>query len=132
MKKLLILLITLTTLASVSYASFPIENNTVLIAKNLVIEVPNDKEQEDPSWWVLIYILNAIIFISGTYLLLRTFWRAWGKRKWWARKLIPLLILISLPTFLIGYIGPLISIVLLILLGLIMLTRKLMGKTILW
>ena len=129
MKKLLLLFIALITLASVSYASFPItEDNTVLTAENLVID--EDEEQEDPSWWVLIYILNAIILISGTYLLLRTFWRAWEKRKWWARKLIPLLILISLPTFLIGYIGHLISIVLLILLGLIMLIRKLMGKTI--
>jgi len=129
MKKLLLIFITLITLANVSYASFPItEDNTVLTAENLVID--EDEEQEDPSWWVLIYILNAIILISGTYLLLRTFWRAWKKRKWWARKLIPLLILISLPTFLIGYIGHLISIVLLILLGLIMLIRKLMGKTI--
>ena len=129
MKKLLLIFITLITLANVSYASFPItEDNTVLTAENLVID--EDEEQEDPSWWVLIYILNAIILISGTYLLLRTFWRAWEKRKWWARKLIPLLILISLPTFLIGYIGHLISIVLLILLGLIMLIRKLMGKTI--
>ena len=129
MKKLLLIFITLITLANVSYASFPItEDNTVLTAENLVID--EDEEEEDPSWWVLIYILNAIILISGTYLLLRTFWRAWEKRKWWARKLIPLLILISLPTFLIGYIGHLISIVLLILLGLIMLIRKLMGKTI--
>jgi hypothetical protein len=129
MKKLLLIFITLITLANVSYASFPItEDNTVLTAENLVID--EDEEQEDPSWWVLIYILNAIILISGTYLLLRTFWRAWKKRKWWARKLMPLLILISLPTFLIGYIGHLISIVLLILLGLIMLIRKLMGKTI--
>jgi len=129
MKKLLLIFITLITLANVSYASFPItEDNTVLTAENLVID--GDEEQEDPSWWVLIYIFNAIILISGTYLLLRTFWRAWEKRKWWARKLIPLLILISLPTFLIGYIGHLISIVLLILLGLIMLIRKLMGKTI--
>jgi len=130
MKKLLLLFIAFITLASVSYASFPItENSTVLMSTNF--EDPDEEEeQEDPSWWVLIYILNAIILISGTYLLLRTFWRAWEKRKWWARKLIPLLILISLPTFLIGYIGHLISIVLLILLGLIMLIRKLMGKTI--
>jgi len=127
MKKLLLLFIAFITLASVSYASFPIENNTVLIAKNLVIEGPNDEEQEDPSWWVLIYILNAIILISGTYLLLRTFWRAWEKRKWWARKLIPLLILISLPTFLIGYIGHLISIVLLILLGMVLLYKRLIA-----
>jgi hypothetical protein len=133
MKKLILLFITLTTLANISYASFPItENNTVLTAENLVIEDPNDEEQEEPSWMVFIYILNAIILISGFYLLLRTIWRAWKKRKWWARKLLPLLLLISLPTFLIGFIGHLISIVLLIILGIIMLIRKLMGKTIVW
>ena len=133
MKKLILLFITLTTLANISYASFPItENNTVLTAENLVIEDPNDEEQEEPSWMVFIYILNAIILISGFYLLLRTIWRAWKKRKWWARKLLPLLLLISLPTFLIGFIGHLISIVLLIILGVIMLIRKLMGKTIVW
>jgi len=54
------------------------------------------------------------------------------KRKWWARKLIPLLLLISLPTFLIGFIRHLISIGLLIILARIMLKRKLMGKTIVW
>ena len=86
MKKLILLFITLTTLANISYASFPItENNTVLTAENLVIEDPNDEEQEEPSWMVFIYILNAIILISGFYLLLRTIWRAWKKRKWWAR-----------------------------------------------
>ena len=133
MKKLILLFITLTTLANISYASFPItENNTVLTAENLVIEDPNDEEQEEPSWMVFIYILNAIILISGFYLLLRTIWRAWKKRKWWARKLLPLLLLISLPTFLIGFVGHLISIVLLIILGIIMLIRKLMGKTIVW
>jgi len=126
MKKLLYLFIALTTLANVSYASFPItENNTVLTTTNFGIE--DDEEEEDPSWWILIYILNAIILISGTYLLLRTFWRAWEKRKWWARKLIPLLILISLPTFLIGYIGHLISIVLLILLGMVLLYKRLIA-----
>ena len=132
MKKLILLFITLTTLANISYASFPItENNTVLTAENLVIEDPNDEEQEEPSWMVFIYILNAIILIIGFYFLLRTIWRAWRKRKWWVRKLLPLLLLISLPTFL-SALGILISIPLLLLLGLIMLIRKLMGKTILW
>jgi len=132
MKKLLLVFITLTTLTNVSYSSFPItENNTVLTDQNLFILVPNDEEQEEPSWMVFIYILNAIILIIGFYFLLRTIWRAWGKRKWWVRKLLPLLLLISLPTFL-SALGILISISLLLLLGLIMLIRKLMGKTILW
>ena len=73
MKKLLLVFITLTTLTNVSYSSFPItENNTVLTDQNLFILVPNDEEQEEPSWMVFIYILNAIILISGFYLVLRT------------------------------------------------------------
>ena len=115
-----------------SYSSLPIsENNTVLTDQNLFILVPNDEEQEEPSWMLFIYILNAIILIIGFYFLIRTIWRAWGKRKWWVMKLLPLLLLISLPTFL-SALGILISIPLLLLLGLIMLIRKLMGKTILW
>lgn len=66
MKKLLLVFITLTTLTNVSYSSFPItENNTVLTDQNLFILDPNDEEQEDPSCMVFIYILNAIILISG-------------------------------------------------------------------
>ena len=66
MKKLLLVFITLTTLTNVSYSSFPItENNTVLTDQNLFILDPNDEEQEETSWMVFIYILNAIILISG-------------------------------------------------------------------
>ena len=66
MKKLLLVFITLTTLTNVSYSSFPIsENNTVLTDQNLFILVPNDEEQEEPSWMLFIYILNAIILIIG-------------------------------------------------------------------
>ena len=71
---------------------------------------------------VFIYILNAIILIGGVFLLLRAVWRAWKKRKWWARKLLPLLILISLPAFLFP-LGILISIPLLLLLGIVLLYR---------
>ncbi len=132
MKKLLLLFIALTTLTNVSYASFPITENDIEIITSNFDDPGDEEETEDPAWWVLIYILNAIILISGTYLLLRTFWRGWRKRKWWARKLVPLLLLCLLPTFLIPYVGPLISIALLIILGIIMLIRKLMGKTITW
>ena len=101
MKKLLYLFIALTTLANVSYASFPItENNTVLTTTNFGIE--DDEEEEDPSWWILIYILNFIIVVGGFLLLLRTWWRAWKKRKRWAR-LLPWLILITIP--ILGLIG---------------------------
>ena len=101
MKKLFLLFIALITLASVSYASFPItENSTVLMTTNF--EDPDEEEEkEDPAWWILIYILNFIIFVGGIFLLLRTWWRGWEKRKWWARKLVPWAILIAIPILLL-------------------------------
>jgi len=130
MKNLLFIFITLITIANVSYASFPVVESN---AKILAIESEDD-EDDGPS--LLEAILMGVLVVSilgfAAYFLLRTIWRAWKKRKWWARKLLPLLLLISLPTFLIGFIGPLISIILLIILGIIMLIRKLMGKTIVW
>ena len=131
MKKVLFIFLTLITVSNFSYASFPIlESNTEILTTIL-----SEEDQEDePS--LLEAILMGILVVSilgfASYFLIRTIWRAWKKRKWWARKLLPLLLLISLPTFLIPFIGPLISIILLIILGIIMLIRKLMGKTIVW
>ena len=137
MKKVLLLLITLTTLANVSYASFPITEINTEIPKTIISE---EDQEDDPSLIdqnrfveaILAVILVVSILGFASYFVIRTICRAWKKRKWWARKLLPLLLLISLPTFLIPFIGPLISIILLIILGIIMLIRKLMGKTIVW
>ena len=83
MKELLLIFITLITLANVSYASFPItEDNTVLTAQNLLSD---EDEEEEPSWMVFIYILNAIIVIGGFFLLLRLWWRAWKDEVKWVR-----------------------------------------------
>ena len=58
MKKLFILLITLTTLANVSFACFPItENNTYEVLTSTYLEDPDD-EDEEPSWMVFVYILS--------------------------------------------------------------------------
>ena len=102
-KKLILLLITLTTFMNVSYASFPItSNNTSEASTTISFQDPEDDEEEDPSWWILIYILNFIIVVGGFLLLLRTWWRAWKKRKQWAR-LLPWLILIAIPIiFILG------------------------------
>jgi hypothetical protein len=131
MKKILFVLITLITVSNFSHASFPIIENDTKIPKTIISE---DDEEEEPSLLEAILMGVLVVSILGfvSYFLLRTIWRACKKRKWWARKLLPLLLLISLPTFLIGFIGPLISIILLIILGIIMLIRKLMGKTIVW
>ena len=129
MKNLLFIFITLITIANVSYASFPVvESNAEILAID-----HKDDEGDEPSFLEAILMGFLVVSILGfaAYFLFRAWWRAWKKRRWWARKLLPLLLLISLPTFILAYIGPLISIILLIILGIIMLIRKLMGKTIL-
>ena len=96
MKKLLCLFIALTTLANVSYASFPVVESN---AKILAIE----SEDDEPS--LLEAILMGVLVVSilgfAAYFLLRTIWRAWKKRKWWARKLVPWAILIAIPILLL-------------------------------
>ena len=104
MKKLLLLLITLITLTNVSFASFPIsENNTYVVLTATNLEDPDDDDNE-PS--LLVFILRGILIIPillyGFYLLFRAWWRAWKKRKRWAR-LLPWAILIAIP--ILGLIG---------------------------
>tara|TARA_B110000116_G_scaffold196854_1_gene171563 strand:- start:42 stop:395 length:354 start_codon:yes stop_codon:yes gene_type:complete len=85
MKQLVLLLITLTTLTNVSYASFPItKNNTceVLSATNI-----QDHADNEPS--LLVYILRGILFVSvlgfASYFLIRAWWRAWRDEVKWVR-----------------------------------------------
>ena len=101
MKKLLCLFIALTTLANVSYASFPItEKNTVLTTANF--EDP-DNDDNEPSLIVLILRGVLVLTVLGTalFFIIRTWWRGWEKRKWWARKLVPWAILIAIPILLL-------------------------------
>ena len=101
MKKLLLLLIALTTLSSVSYASFPItENNTYEVLTTTNFEDPDDEEEES-EWMILLYILNFIIIVGGFFLLLRMWWRAWKNRVRWVRIFTKIvLILVGLLTLL--------------------------------
>ena len=92
MKKLLLLFITLTTLSSVSYASFPItENTTVLTTSNFEIE--DEEDDNEPS--LIVYILRGILLAAILFFGIRAFIRAWRNRKWWAR-LLPWAILIAI------------------------------------
>ena len=80
MNKLLFLFIILTAFASISYASFPItENTTELTATNFEIE-----DDEEPS--LLVYILRGILFFSivgfGLYYVIRAWVKEFRKRKW--------------------------------------------------
>jgi len=83
MKKLILLLITLTTLANVSFPCFPItENNTYEVLTSTYLEDPDD-EDEEPSWMVFVYILNAIVIFGGLFLLLRRFFRKGNTVRRW-------------------------------------------------
>ena len=87
MKKIILLLITLTTLTNVSYASFPItENNTCEVLSATIIQ-DNDDDDNEPS--LLVSILRGILVISvlgfAFYFLIRAWWRAWRNRVKWVR-----------------------------------------------
>ena len=101
MKKLLLILITFTTLTNISYASFPVVESN---AKILAIE-PEDDEDDGPSYWG---ILGAVLFFGTIYLLVTTIWRAYRrgvpwlkkllrwKNIWWLLLVIPIFLILSL------------------------------------
>jgi len=85
MKRILLLLITLTTFMNVSYASFPItENNTCEVLSATNIEEPDD-EDDGHSYWG---ILGGVLFFGTIYLLVRTIWRAYRRDVLWVKKLL--------------------------------------------
>ena len=105
MKRILLLLITLTTFMNVSYASFPItENNTCEVLSATNIEEPDD-EDDGHSYWG---ILGGVLFFGTIYLLVTTIWRAYRrgvpwlkkllrwKNIWWLLLLIPVMFIIGL------------------------------------
>jgi cation transport ATPase len=78
MKKLLLILLCLFSLNTLSYASFPIiENSTSDISNTINFQM--DEEEDEPS--LLFQYLLAILFLPilafGTYFLFRAWWRAW-------------------------------------------------------
>ena len=82
MKKLLLILITFTTLTNISYASFPIVESN---AKILAIE--NDDDEDDGiKWGLLILFLSVLGFAA--YFLFRTIWRAYRRDVPWVKKLL--------------------------------------------
>jgi H+/Cl- antiporter ClcA len=73
MKRILLLLITLTTFMNVSYASFPItENNTCEVLSATNIEEPDD--EDEPS--LIIYVLRGFLLAGLLFFLLRLFWKS--------------------------------------------------------
>ena len=105
MKKLLLLFITLTILANVSYASFPVtENNTVLTATNFAID--DGEEGEEPSLIVLILRGLLVLAVLGTalFFIVRTWWRAWKRKVKWVRILTKVILILGGVIALLGII----------------------------
>ena len=83
MKNLLFILITLITIANVSYASFPVVESN---AKILAIEYEDDQDDE-PSILEAILIGFLVVSILGfaAYFLFKAWWRAWKDNIRWVK-----------------------------------------------
>ena len=100
MKKLLLLFISITTLANVSYASFPVVESN---AKILAIE----SEDDEPS--LLEAILMGVLVVSilgfAAYFLFRAWWRAWRDNIRWVKILTYILLVLFLLFLILVLIG---------------------------
>ena len=110
MKKLLLILICLFSTNTLTYASFPVtEDSYSDISSTISFQMANEEDGEDEiKWWLLIPFLVALGF--GVYFLIRACWRAWRDNIRWVKILtyiflVPLLLYLLLLVFLvsIGY-----------------------------
>ena len=105
MKKLLLLFIALITFTNVSYASFPItENTTVLTTTNFAID--DGEEGEEPSLIERILIGLLVLAVLGTalFFIIRTWWRGWRDRVRWVRILTKIVLILGGVIALLGII----------------------------
>jgi predicted permease len=101
MKKLLLILLCLFSLNIITYASFPItENSPSDILNAISFQMADEEEGEDGvKWWLLIPFVVALGF--GAYFLIRAWWRSWRDDIRWVKiltyiLLAPLLLLLLL------------------------------------
>ena len=104
MKKLLLLFITLTILANVSYASFPVTKNNTVLTTNFVID--DGEEGEEPSLIVLILrgLLGLAVLGTALFFIVRTWWRAWERKVKWVRILTKVILILGGVIALLGII----------------------------
>jgi hypothetical protein len=116
MKKIILLLITLTTLTNVSYASFPITESTTIFTneeymlsltdnvKDVITSNPDGVKDVNDRDILLSSIIPFLILVFVLYFLIRTLRRAYRRNVPWVKKLLrwkniwwlPIVILISL------------------------------------
>ena len=101
MKKIILLLISLTTIVNVCYASFPItENISSDISNTIDFQIDDDKKGDNGvKWWLLIPVV--LVLASAAYFLFKLWWRAWRDDIRWVKIatyiiLSPLLLLLLL------------------------------------
>ena len=107
MKKLLLILLCLFSLNIITYASFPITENSSSDISN-AISFQMAEEEDGVKWWLLIPLVVALGF--GAYFLIRAWWRSWRDDIRWVKiltyiLLVPLLLYLLFLVFLvsIGY-----------------------------
>jgi hypothetical protein len=95
MKKLLLLFITIITLANASYASFPITDNNT----ELTTIVAEDEEDDDNEPSLIEQVLMTILVLGALgfslYYLIRAWWRAWRDRVRWVRILTKVILILG-------------------------------------
>ena len=110
MKKILTIFLCLFSLNIITYASFPItENSPSDISNAISFQMADEEEGEDGiKWWLLIPLLVALVF--GAYFLIRAWWISWRDDIRWVKiltyiLLVPLLLYLLFLVFLvsIGY-----------------------------
>ena len=107
MKKLLLILICLFSMNTLTYASFPVtEDSYSDISSTISFQMANEEDGEDEiKWWLLIPLLVALGF--GAYFLIRAWWRSWRDDIRWVKiltyiLLVPLLLYLLFLVFLVS------------------------------
>ena len=77
MKKTLIILLCLFSLNTLTYASFPITENSTSDISNTINAQMDEEEESSLLVEYLLAILSLAILGFGTYFLFRAWWRAW-------------------------------------------------------
>ena len=104
-EKLLLILLCLFSFNIITYASFPItENSSSDISNAISFQMAEEEEGEDGvKWWLLIPFVVALGF--GAYFLIRAWWRSWRDDIRWVKILTYILLVLFLLFLILVLIG---------------------------